>query len=122
MQEKGFTLPRAISGIILMVFGFSLIPQIFNNVPFDNRLISLPIIFSIAVIIGFGAWLLSQYPLKMFLEPFIIITFWSFLLVLPILLLPLSIDVQGLAISLSTLLPVVLYGNYSKGRSKRKKS
>lgn len=71
--------------------------------------------------IGSGAFLLSGYPLKMFLEPFLIFTVWFFLIVLPIMLSPLSTDDLILVLAFSLLALTFLYGGYTKLREKRKK-
>jgi hypothetical protein len=88
-------------------------------IPFENRSLFISVIFVVSMAIGFGAWLVSGYPLKMFTEAALIVTLWIFLFVLPISMLPLSGENLGLIMSFSLLLLVVAYGEYSRRRKKR---
>jgi len=110
-------------GLVLIAIGLAVIVLIFNPngllIPFENQPFFLLVIFASAMTVGFGAWLLSGYSIKMFAGPALIVAVWAFLFVLPVLLLPLPGDASGLILSFSLLLLVMLYGKYSRRRQKR---
>lgn len=126
MQMRSPSLTRIIIGIGLFIIGIVSLIMIFDPrgllIPFEDPPLFVLAIFGVSMTIGFGAWLFSGYPLKMFLEPVFLVALWVFLFVLPILLLSFSIDVTSLVLSFSLLLLVLAYGNYKKWKEKHKKN
>jgi len=112
-------------GIGLVIAGTASLGIIFNPkgipTPFADRLTFILVMFAISVTIGFGGWLFSQYPLKMFLKVILGFTLWTFLFFLPIFLSSLPTDVIILSLSSSLLLLALLSSYYSKWRAKQKK-
>lgn len=120
MEEARFSLARVVFGITLIVLSFLLLIQILNRISFNDRLTSFLGVFSFGIIIGFGVWLLSHYPLKMFLEPFLVIILWSILIFLPIWISPISKDVLPLILGFSPFLALLLWVGYTKLKAKYK--
>jgi hypothetical protein len=118
MGRARFSTARVILGIVLIVSSFILLFQILNTISFNERLTSFLGVFSFGMMIGFGAWLLSQYPLKMYLEPFLVITLWAFLIFLPIWLSPLPKDILVLVLGFSPFLALLLWIGYTKLKGK----
>lgn len=125
MTVKNLFLIRVIIGLTLFIIGIASLFIIFAphglRITFENRISFILTMFAVSTTIGFGAYLFSGYPLKKFLEPFLVFTLWIFLIFLPTWLAPIPTDAIILIQSFSLFLLVLLYGNYTKWREKRKK-
>jgi len=115
---------RVILGIGLIIIGLTSLSIIFSPkgllIPFDNPLFILTA-FAVGMAIGLGAWLISGYPLRMFLGPLLIVILWGFPMLWLMLFSPLPEDIRIVVPSLSLIIVVVLYGSYAKRRAQRTK-
>ncbi len=114
---------KMVFGIALIMTGLTLLIVIPHplgyQAPSSVLLLSISTILVCSLTIVFGAWVLAGSQIKMFLWPLAIITLWTYLLLLPILLLPLTQEVLPIVIGFSSLPPVILYICYSRIKQKR---
>jgi hypothetical protein len=112
-----------IAGMGFIIAGLVSLVLVFNPkgllIPFDTPLFIL-VALSVSLAIGLGVGLLSGYPLRMFLTPFLILIVWGIPMLWLMLFSPLPEDVRIVVPSLSLILVVVLYGSYTKRRARRK--
>lgn len=125
MQRASFSRKRFAAGIGLIIASIIFMDRIlyWSNIHmlFNDKILFLLATFMSSVVIGFGIWLMAGLQISMFAKPLIITTAWIFLVILPILLLPLSSEVLALALGSSTLIPILLYSGYVNLKKKRKK-
>ncbi len=125
MDTSNLFLLRLIAGIGLIFIGLVSLAVIFGPkgllIHLENPLF-IPTAFAISLAIGLGAWLPFGYPLRKFLEPFLVLTLWGVPALWLMLFSPLPEDIRIILPSLSLILLVILYGNYAKKRAKDKKS
>ena len=123
MRGVSFSPKTIVCGVALIMTGLSLlivIPHPLSyQAPPNVLLLSLSIILACSLTIMFGAWVLTSSPLEMFLWALVIITLWAYLLLLPILLLPLTQEVLPVVIGFSSLPLVVQYVCYFRLKNKR---
>lgn len=122
---------KIILGIALFSAGLTLLTIIPHPLHFQAPLNvlspSLTIIFLCVAMIIFGGFVLGiglradlQKDFKLFLIGTIVAGAWMFLVMLPMMLLPLPEEVSVLAMSFSGLLLVLLIGYFEKWSAKRK--
>ncbi len=125
MQRASFSRKRFAAGIGLIIASIIFMDRVlyWSNIHmlFNDKILFLLATFMSSVVIGFGIWLMAGLQISMFAKPLIITTAWIFLVILPILLLPLSSEVLALALGSSTLIPILLYSGYVNLKKKRKK-
>jgi len=123
MRGVSFSPKRIVFGVALIMTGLSLlivIPHPLSyQAPPNVLLLSLSIILAYSLTIMFGVWVLTSSSIEMFLWALVIITLWAYLLLLPILLLPLTQEVLPVVIGFSSLPLVVLYVCYFRLKNKR---
>jgi|Deesub1362A_J573_1020465.scaffolds.fasta_scaffold10153_4 hypothetical protein len=108
-MKEPFSPLRIISGIIIILLSFLLLYQVLTTISSNNRFTFFLGVFSFGILLGFGTWAISHYPLKAFLEPLLIIILWTFIVFLPIWLSSLPKDVLPLILGFSPFLALLLW-------------
>lgn len=124
MATKRSLLIQRISGLGLIIIGFSLLAIIFNTkglmVPTTDRAILFLIFFAIGTMIAFGSYLASGSEPKKAIEP-LFISGLSIIFILIILYLPLPKNILILVLGFSTFIPLLLWIAYIKLKAKYRK-
>jgi hypothetical protein len=113
MLRATFTKKRMALGIVLIIAGLLFLDRTSFWSGFQaalaDKLLFLSTIFIGSAAIVLGGAVIGGMQAKIFLKGLSIFGFWTFAVVLPILLLPLSEEVAILSISFSFLPPLLLY-------------
>ena len=125
LKRNGPSLIRILSGMGLFVAGIASIALIFSPTGLliapDDKPFFLITIFAISTTIVSGAWLLSGYPLKRYLEPLIIGWAWFLFGFSPLFYIPIPKDTLYVILGLSAFEPILMWIGYSKLKARYQK-
>ncbi|UCG36853.1 MAG: hypothetical protein JSV64_00815 [Candidatus Bathyarchaeota archaeon] len=107
IREVSVSPRKMVSGIALIMAGLTLLIVIPHPLGYQAQFSvtppSLSTVLVCSLTIGFGVWVLADCQIKMFLWPLVTVTLWTYLFLLPILLLPLTQEVLPIVIGFSGL-------------------
>jgi hypothetical protein len=125
MQRVPFTKKRTAFGIALIIAGLVFLDRTSFwrgfQAPYEDKLLFLSTIFIGSSVIVLGGAVIGGMQAKTFLKGLLIFGLWTFVVALPILLLPLSEEITILSVSFSFLPPILLYICYVELRKKHMK-
>jgi hypothetical protein len=132
-MQPSFSLKRIALGIVLVSVGLALLAikpyPLYFHAPIDVVLLFLITIFLKVTTIMLGGFIITigirtemqKDATRMLIIPIILFGFYTFLVALPILLLPLPEEATVLTLSASSLLLVLIMGYFEKRKTKHKK-